>query len=118
MCSTRPLGAGYTVETTGTLNQTFEHEFNALPGVKSAGLALYSALEGNNWGETILRRRPPRATHPSEDANASWDRVSPHFFETVGQPVIRGRGFTDAGVLPPLRSGRGSQPDLREEVFP
>ena len=26
----------------------------------------------------------------------SWDRVSPEFFETVGQPVIRGRGFTDA----------------------
>jgi predicted permease len=26
---------------------------------------------------------------------SSWDRVSPHFFETVGQPVIRGRGITD-----------------------
>jgi predicted permease len=26
---------------------------------------------------------------------SSWDRVSPKFFETVGQPVIRGRGFTD-----------------------
>ena len=23
------------------------------------------------------------------------DRVSPHFFETVGQPVVRGRGFTE-----------------------
>ncbi len=63
------------------------------------GLALYSTLEGNNWGETIrVEGRPePR---PSEDANASWDRVSPHFFETVGQPIIRGRGFSDADIAP------------------
>jgi predicted permease len=32
---------------------------------------------------------------PTDHNGSSWDRVSPHFFETVGQPVIRGRGFTD-----------------------
>jgi len=30
------------------------------------------------------------------NASSSWDRVSAEHFETVGQPVIRGRGFTRA----------------------
>ena len=89
-----PMGAGYNVETIGTLNQRIEDEFKALPGVKSAGLALYSALEGNNWGESIFVEGRP-APGPEENHNSSWDRVSPQFFETIGQPIIRGRGFTD-----------------------
>jgi predicted permease len=33
---------------------------------------------------------------PTKNSGSSWDRVSPRFFETVGQPVIRGRGFADS----------------------
>ena len=89
-----PMGAGYNLETIGAVNQRIEDEFKALPGVKSAGLALYSALEGNNWGESIFVEGRP-APGPEENHNSSWDRVSPQFFQTVGQPVLRGRGFTD-----------------------
>ena len=89
-----PMGAGYNLQTIGALNQRIEDDFKALPGVKSAGLALYSALEGNNWGESIFVQGRP-APGPEENHNSSWDRVSPQFFETIGQPVIRGRGFTD-----------------------
>ena len=32
---------------------------------------------------------------PGEHNVSSWDRVSPHFFETIGQAVVRGRGFTE-----------------------
>jgi MacB-like periplasmic core domain len=89
-----PMGAGYNLETIGPLNQRVEDEFKALPGVKSAGLALYSTLEGNNWGESLfVKGRPAPGTE--ENHNSSWDRVSPQFFQTIGQPVIRGRGFTD-----------------------
>jgi predicted permease len=35
------------------------------------------------------------APGPNDQHGSSWDRVSSHFFETVGQPIIRGRGFTD-----------------------
>jgi predicted permease len=88
-----PMGAGYNLDTIGALNQRIEDEFKALPGVKSAGLALYSTLEGNNWGESIFIEGRP-APGPEENHNSSWDRVSPQFFETIGQPVIRGRDFT------------------------
>jgi predicted permease len=88
-----PMGAGYNLETIGALNQRIEDEFKALPGVKSAGLALYSTLEGNNWGESIFVEGRP-APGPEDNHNSSWDRVSPQFFQTIGQPIIRGRGFT------------------------
>jgi predicted permease len=88
------MGAGYNLETVGAVNQRIEDEFKALPGVQSAGLALYSTLEGNNWGESIFVQGRP-APGPEENHNSSWDRVSPQFFETIGQPIIRGRGFTD-----------------------
>ena len=89
-----PMGAGYNLETIGPVNQRIEDEFRALPGVKSAGLALYSTLEGNNWGESIYVEGRP-APGPEENHGSSWDRVSPQFFQTVGQPIIRGRAFTD-----------------------
>jgi predicted permease len=87
-------GAGYKPETLPALYERLQQEFSALPGVQSVGLALYSTLEGNNWGETVFVEGRP-APGPNSHNGSSWDRVSPKFFETVGQPVIRGRGFTD-----------------------
>jgi predicted permease len=89
-----PMGAGYNLETMGAVNQRIEDEFKALPGVKSVGLALYSTLEGNNWGESVYVAGRP-APGPEEHNGSSWDRVSPGFFQTIGQPILRGRGFSD-----------------------
>lgn len=89
-----PAGAGYTVASVRALNEELERQFSALPGVQNVGLALYSTLEGDNWGEGVwITGRP--APGPQADLNSSWDRVSPRFFETVGQPVVRGRGFSE-----------------------
>jgi predicted permease len=89
-----PAGAGYTPEKLPALYQQLEQQFGELPGVQSVGMALYSTLEGNNWGEAVFVDGRP-APGPNDHIGSSWDRVSPRFFETVGQPVIRGRGFTD-----------------------
>jgi predicted permease len=89
-----PAGAGYTAATIPAANERLEREFSALPGVQSVGLALYSTLEGNNWGEGVVIEGRP-APGPEAHNGSSWDRVSSHFFETVGQAVVRGRGFTD-----------------------
>ncbi len=89
-----PAGAGYTIATVPALNERLDREFSALPGVQSAGLALYSTLEGDNWGEAVFVEGRPEPG-PEAHNGSSWDRVSPHFFETIGQPVVRGRGFTE-----------------------
>src|SRR5258708_5571517 len=44
-----PDGAGYSAATISAMNDRLERELSAVPGVQSIGLALYSALEGNNW---------------------------------------------------------------------
>ncbi len=90
-----PSGAGYTPAKLPALYQALEQRFGAVPGVQSVGLAMYSTLEGNNWGEQVFVEGRPDPG-PNAHNGSSWDRVSPKFFETVGQPVIRGRGFTDA----------------------
>ena len=89
-----PDGAGYTAASISAMNERLERELSAVPGVQSVGLALYSALEGNNWSEGLFfeGRQPPTG---EEHNVASWDRVSPHFFETIGQAVVRGRGITE-----------------------
>lgn len=89
-----PMGAGYNINTIGPFDQRLEQEFSALPGVQNVGIALYSTLEGNNWGEGVYIEGRP-APGPEEHNNSSWDRISPHFFGTTGQSIIRGRGFTD-----------------------
>jgi predicted permease len=89
-----PDEAGYTAEKLPALYQALEQQFGALPGVKSVGMALYSTLEGNNWGESVYVEGAPTPP-PTANLNSSWDRISPQFFETVGQPILRGRGFTD-----------------------
>jgi predicted permease len=90
-----PAGAGYTTAKLPALYQSLEQQFGSIPGVQGVGLALYSTLEGNNWGEGVRVQGRPEPG-PDEHNGSSWDRVNPQFFETVGQPIIRGRGFTDA----------------------
>jgi predicted permease len=84
----------YTPARLNTLYRQIEDGLKALPGVEQEGLALYNPLT-DNWGELILVQghAPPKA---DENAGSSWDRVSVGYFQAVGQPILRGRGFTEA----------------------
>jgi predicted permease len=89
-----PAGAGYTVDRVPGLYRQMEDRFAALPGVTAVGMALYSPLEGNNWGECVIQQGHP-APRPGDKCGSTWDRVSTHFLDSVGVPIIRGRGFTE-----------------------
>ena len=84
-----PQTAGYTNDRLPVLHQQIEERFKNTPGVISESLSLYTAQQGNNWGEDI------HITGRTERMGASWDRVSAHYFETIGTPIVRGRGFTE-----------------------
>jgi predicted permease len=83
-----PIAAGYTQERLTGLYQQMTDRFSHLPGVITASLSLYTAQQGNNWGEEIFI---PGNTQ--KDLGSSWVRVSAHYFETIGTPMVRGRGI-------------------------
>ncbi len=88
-----PAGAGYTIDRLAGLYRQMEDRFSALPGVRGVGLAVYSPLEGNNWGECVIQQGHP-APRPTDNCGSTWDRVNTHFLDSIGVPMVRGRGFT------------------------
>jgi predicted permease len=86
--------ATYTQPRLAALYRQLEEQLNRLPGVRGSGLALYNPLT-NNWGELIMVAGHP-AGKLSEESGASWDRVSAHYLQNWGMPILRGRYFTPA----------------------
>ncbi len=86
--------ASYAEPKLAALYRELEARLDRLPGVQGSGLALYNPLT-NNWGELIYVAGHP-APQMSEEALASWDRVSANYLQNFGMPILRGRAFTTA----------------------
>jgi len=86
--------ASYTQPKLAALYRELEARLDRLPGVQGSGLELYNPLT-NNWGELILVSGHA-APKMSEEAGASWDRVSANYLQNFGIPTLRGRAFTAA----------------------
>jgi predicted permease len=86
-----PALAGYKPEKLYGLYQQLEQRLPQIPGVLSAAYSLYSPMEGDNWGLDIHIEGHP----PDERIGASLDRVGPHYFETIGTRLLRGRVIGD-----------------------
>jgi len=89
-----PPPASYPPERLDSLYRELQTRLEQLPGVERASLALYAPLT-DNWGELVFVDGHPPA-ELNEKSAASWNRVSAGHFETVGQPVLRGRGITES----------------------
>ena len=96
-------GAGYTAERLQPLYRQMEARFAALPGVTGVGLALYSPLEGDNWGECVIQQGHA-APGPNDKCGSTWDKVNANYLNTIGVPMVRGREFTehDTATSPPI----------------
>ncbi len=89
-----PMASGYTLDRFEGMMRRLSERISAIPGTQHVAFANYSPLEGNNWGEGVfVEGRPDPQLH--DNIYASWDRVSPGFFATIGQRLLRGRDFTD-----------------------
>jgi len=67
---------------------------SALPGVKSAAVVRGLPFSGNGGSTNFVlldRAEPPAGEEPRAQANLA----DTHFFDTLGIPLLRGRGFTD-----------------------
>ena len=88
-----PPDSSYSPEKLDALYRALQGRLRNVPGVERASLALYAPLT-DNWSELIFVDGRPAEVN--DNRGASWNRVSAGHFETVGQPVLRGRGITAA----------------------
>ena len=83
-----PALARYRPEKLDGLYQQLEQGLAQIPGVLSASLSGYSPLSGDNRSEYVyIEGHPPDL----QGVPPSWDRVAPHYFETIGSRLLRGR---------------------------
>jgi predicted permease len=90
-----PQMAGFTVQQLPAFYRQLHDNLAAIPGVQRVSFALYTPMEGNNWGEDVYieGQAPPP---PGDNQNgASWLRVSDGYFESIGTRIIKGRSITE-----------------------
>lgn len=82
-----PQGAGYKPEQLEALARQIEERFHAIPGVVKVGLTNYTPMEDNNngWGWKAQGLQ-------NVERSASFLRVNPEYFDSVGTKVVMGRG--------------------------
>jgi predicted permease len=90
-----PAMAGYRVEELSSLYRKLRESLGAIPGVSRVSFALYSPMEGDNWGETVYIEGQPPPPAGSYENGSSWLRVSDGYFEAVGTRIVKGRGITE-----------------------
>ncbi len=94
-----PQAAGYSQTQVESLYRTIEDQFHAIPGVVKVGIATYTPMEDDNWGNSIQ-------IQGQADLNkgASWVKGNAEYFDSVGTHVVMGRGFKPSDLLsaPPV----------------
>jgi len=90
-----PAMAGYGVEELPSFYRNLRDSLGAIPGVSRVSFALYSPMEGDNWGETVYIEGQPPPQPGSNENGSSWLRVSDGYFETIGTRIVKGRGITE-----------------------
>ena len=83
-----PRSAGYATTQVEALYRIIEQRFHALPGVVKVGLASYTPMEDNNWGNYVQIQG-----QPNKDVIASIVKTNAEYFDSVGTRVVLGRGM-------------------------
>ena len=69
-----------------------QQRMSSIPGVITASYSMYSPMEGNNWSGSVYL--PGRAHNSGDHGDyASWLRVGPNYFPTIGTRLLRGRAI-------------------------
>jgi predicted permease len=83
-----PQTAGYSQRQVGDLYRTIEERFHALAGVDKVGISSYTPMEDNNnsWNVVVQGK-------PDPHLSASFIKVNPEYFDSVGTRLLKGRGI-------------------------
>ena len=92
--SVDPLAQGYEPEQARALYRDIAADVAALPGVRSASWARRAPLAPGGSSGRVFTLDGGTAPEPTA-AHVAVNSVDPRFFDTVGIPVVCGRGFRD-----------------------
>jgi putative ABC transport system permease protein len=89
-----PMLTNYKPEQLEPMFRKIDDRLTQIPGIRRVAPALYAPMSGDNWNERIrVAGRPEPGA--KEDTTASWARVMPGFFETIGARMALGRPITE-----------------------
>jgi predicted permease len=89
-----PLLANYPPQQMEPMFRQIDDRLRQIRGVRMVAPALYAPMTGDSWNDGIrVQGRPEPGA--KEDTGASWSRVMPGFFETIGAKMVIGRPITD-----------------------
>jgi predicted permease len=109
-------GSGVGPERLNAIYRSIGDRLSALPGARTVSFARYLPLEGNQWGACVFvqGRAVPG---PKDQCFSDWSRVSSAFLDSVGVPVLRGRGFAPEDSSSPAQVAIVNQAFVRR-FFP
>jgi predicted permease len=84
---------GYSLGQLEAFYRKADENVRQIPGVMGASFSLYSPMEGMNWSFPVSIEGHPASV--LDNNSPSWNRVSAHYFETIGTRVLRGRGIEE-----------------------
>jgi predicted permease len=88
--------AGYSTDQLPALYRRIQDRLEQIPGVRSASLSLNAPQKYCcvNLSIDIAGRNEKWI----EDVGTIFGRVTPHYFETIGTPLMQGRGFSSGDI--------------------
>jgi len=87
-----PSFLGYSPERLFAVYARLQERLPRIPGVRGASYSLYSPMRGGAWSSGVV----VEGRDTGRPLTAMWNRVSPRYFETIGTPVLRGRGIDES----------------------
>ncbi len=89
-----PKISDYKQEQLAPLISEIEDELRLIPGVRSVGSVLAAPQNGWVWPHSIRVEGKPEPGEQN-DASSGWTRVTPGFFEALGDRIVVGRSITN-----------------------
>jgi len=94
MASIDPHQAGYQPEQLDLLYRRIFDRLERIPGVKGVAGMTYAPMSGDSWNDGVRVQGKPEP-HSGEDDGATWTRVTPGYFSTLGNRITMGRAIDE-----------------------
>lgn len=88
-----PQSVGYKPEQLPSFYRQLHDSLAAIPAVTNVAYSIYSPMSGHNWGGQVVIEG--QSYPPGQEPGASWNRISPGYFDTMGTSLLQGRKFTE-----------------------